>query len=300
MVRDLGSTNGTFVNGRRIGEETPLKPGDVVQFGNAPFHVACDSAVEPDRTQAEAIIDHATALLQFDRLMSQRAVTPHYQPIVRLEDQRIIAFEVLARSRMLGLETAKDLFETASLVRQEIELSRMLRDEGVRVGLTINGRPELFVNTHPAELDDSRLVPSLHELRKNHPAVPLVLEIHEFAVTNPNHMRIVQSELRALDIKLAYDDFGSGQARLIELVEVPPNYLKFDRKLVQGIHTAPEQRQQMLATLVRMTRDLGIVSLAEGLECQQDSETCLQLGFELGQGYFFGRPELPWKWNRRG
>ncbi|MGE3778432.1 MAG: EAL domain-containing protein [Pirellulaceae bacterium] len=299
FVRDLDSTNGTFVNGQRILQEAELKPGDVVQFGNAPFHVACDTGMEPDRTQAEAIVDHATALLQFDRLMSQRAVTPHFQPIVRLVDHQMQAFEVLARSRVLGLETAKDLFETASLVRQEVELSRLLRDEGVRVGRLITGMPELFLNTHPAELDDPRLVPSLQELRKNFPDSNLTLEIHEFAVTNPTHMRIVESELRALNIKLAYDDFGAGQARLIELVEVPPHYLKFDRRLIQGIHSSPEHRQQMLATLVRMARDLGIIPLAEGVEYREDSETCKQLGFELGQGFYYGRPEGPWIWNRK-
>jgi EAL domain-containing protein (putative c-di-GMP-specific phosphodiesterase class I) len=300
FIEDLGSTNGTFVNGRRISEETPLKPGDVVQFANAPFHVACDVSTEPDRTQAETIIDRATALLQFERLMSQRAVTPHFQPIIRMGDGQIAAFEVLARSRVLGLESAKDLFETAALVRQEMELSRMLREEGVRSGLSIPGTQEFFLNTHPAELDDPRLVPSLRKLREIFPHVPLTMEIHEFAVTKNQLMRNIGLELGTLNIKLAYDDFGAGQARLIELVEVPPHYLKFDQRLIQGIQSAPEQRQQMLATLVRMTRDLGVVPLAEGIEEPGDAATCRELGFELAQGYHFGRPEPPRRWSRGG
>jgi EAL domain-containing protein (putative c-di-GMP-specific phosphodiesterase class I) len=297
-VKDLDSTNGTFVNGQRIAEETSLQPGDVVQFANAPFHVSREASIQPNRTQAEPIVDHAMALLQFDRLMSQRAVTPHFQPIVRIADRAIVAFEVLARSQVLGLETADVLFETASLVQQEVELSRLLREVALRIGLSNPSIPELFLNTHPAELEDDRLIRSLQDLRNNFPRTPMALEIHEFAVTDPTRMRSIQRELRALNIRLAYDDFGSGQARLVELVEVPPDYLKFDRSLIQGICGAPEQRQQMLGTLVRMARDLGIVTLAEGVETAEDSQVCLQLGFELGQGYAYGRPEALGKWNR--
>jgi EAL domain-containing protein (putative c-di-GMP-specific phosphodiesterase class I) len=297
-VKDLGSTNGTFVNGRRIAEETLLQPGDIVQFANAPFHVSRDALIEPQCTQAEQIVDHAMALLQFDRLMSQRAVTPHFQPIVTIAERTIVAFEVLARSQVLGLETAQVLFETASLVQQEVELSRLLREEALRIGLSNPRIPELFLNTHPAEAEDDRLIPSLRDLRHAFPHTPMALEIHEFAVTDLTRMRAIQRELRSLKIKLAYDDFGSGQARLVELVEVPPDYLKFDRGLIQGICTAPEQRQQMLGTLVRMARDLGIVTLAEGVETAEDSQVCEQLGFELGQGYFYGRPEALGNWNR--
>ena len=53
---------------------------------------------------------------------------------------------------------------------------------------------------------------------------------------------------------------------------------------------AIDQWQQMIATLVQMARDLGIVPLAEGIETQAESETCLQLNFELAQGFYHGRP----------
>jgi EAL domain-containing protein (putative c-di-GMP-specific phosphodiesterase class I) len=147
-------------------------------------------------------------------------------------------------------------------------------------------------------LDDPRLIRSLRELRNAYPRLPMTLEIHEFAVTDPSRMRRIQAELRSMEMKLAYDDFGAGQARLVELVEVPPDYLKFDRQLVQNIGSAPDQRQQMLGTLVRMARDLGILTLAEGVESAEDSQACLQLGFQLGQGYFYGRPESSCTWNR--
>ena len=298
FVNDLGSTNGTFVNGQRISAEKPLKVGDVLQFGNAAFQVTCDAPVETEHTQSELIVDRATSLLQFDRLMSQRSVSPHFQPIVTLGTQSVIGFEVLARSRVMGLESAQALFDAASLVQQEVELSRLFRDEGMRTGLTLANSPELFLNTHPSESHDDRLVKSLGELRHKYPHATITLEIHEATVTDSVQMRELYGQLRALNIKLAYDDFGAGQARLIELVDVPPDYLKFDRKLIQDIHAAPAQRQQMLATLVRMVRDLGIAPLAEGVELVEEGEVCHQIGFTLGQGYLYGRPSAVHHWNQ--
>ena len=297
-VADLNSTNGTFVNGHRISAETPLMAGDVVQFGNVVFQVTCEKPLEVDCTQAELVVDRATMLLQFDRLMSQRAVTPHFQPIVTLGTQTIVGFEVLARSRVMGLESATALFEAAAHVQQEAELSRLFRDEGLRAGLTLVDVPELFLNTHPAELDDDRLVPSLRELRDKYPEAPITLEIHEATVTDAVRMRELHKQLREMNIKLAYDDFGAGQARLIELIDVPPDYLKFDRKLIQDIHAASPQRQQMLEALVHMVKDLGITALAEGVELEQEADVCQKLGFTLAQGFYYGRPDGPGTWRR--
>ena len=60
--------------------------------------------------------------------------------------------------------------------------------------------------------------------------------------------------------------------------------------LVRGIDAAPPQRQQILASLVQMVHDLGILSLAEGVETEAEGETCRQMGFDLAQGFFYGRP----------
>jgi EAL domain-containing protein (putative c-di-GMP-specific phosphodiesterase class I) len=108
-------------------------------------------------------------------------------------------------------------------------------------------------------------------------------------------MILLRNALAELKIGLAYDDFGAGQARMIELVEVPPDYLKFDMKLVQNIQTASVERQRMLASLVQMVRELGITPLAEGIETAGDDAICRQIGFTCGQGFFYGYPALPKK-----
>jgi EAL domain-containing protein (putative c-di-GMP-specific phosphodiesterase class I) len=152
----------------------------------------------------------------------------------------------------------------------------------------------LFVNTHPIEMEDiDLLVLSLRELRESAPERPLVLEIHEASVARSELMRKLRHALTEMRVGLAYDDFGAGQARLVELVEVPPEYLKFDMKLVQRLETASQERIKMTASLVQMVRELGIQPLAEGIETEGDHEICRQMGFTCGQGFFYGRPAQP-------
>ena len=114
--------------------------------------------------------------------------------------------------------------------------------------------------------------------------------MHEACAVDAATIKVLRLVLDDLGMQLAYDDFGAGQARLHELVEARPDYLKFDRKLVAGIDTASTDRQQMLESLVQMSRQLGIITLAEGIETPGEAQTCRRMGFELMQGYFFGRP----------
>lgn len=290
VIRDLGSTNGTYVNGRRIEAPVALNEDDLVQFANMAFRVRQQAGHHNTQTIQEDVYDRAMALVQFDKLMSQRAVTPYFQPIVALPSKEIFGYEILARSRLFGLETPKEMFHAAAQMNLEIELSVMLRWEGVEAARALPGPAHLFVNTHPRELAKPGLVESLQTLRDNHPDQRLTLEIHESAVTDAGQMAEVRTALTELDMGLAYDDFGAGQSRLNELVEAKPEYLKFDMSLIRGIDSASPQRQQVLASLVHMVRNLGIVALAEGVETSGESQTCEQMGMDLGQGYFYGRP----------
>ncbi len=291
MLHDLGSTNGTFLNGQRIPVEAYLHEGDLVQFANVVFRLKRQDAAGPSDTLQGENCDRAMALIQFDRLMTERAVVPFFQPILRSDNKRIIGYEVLGRSHLFGLKTPNVMFQAASQLNLESELSRLCRWVGVEIGTRFSPGEPLFVNTHPSEMADMDvLLLSLQELRDAFPECPVTLEIHEASVTSPSAMRELRAALDDLGYHVAYDDFGAGQARLIELIEVPPDILKFDLALTKEIDTAPLQRQQMLATLVRMVHDLGVVSLAEGMETEGEAKTCIELGFELNQGFYYGMP----------
>ena len=292
-LRDLGSTNGTFVNGERLRGEVSINHGDLVQFAQVVFRAAWVFKSHHSQTLQDDSADRALSLIQFDKLMTERAVIPHYQPILSLSTGRVLGYEALGRSRLFGLTDPQTMFRAAAVLDLEAELSRILREEGVHQAAGFPEKSIVFVNSHPSEIDDPALLEfSLRSLREAAPSRPLVLEIHEGTATQSNQMRELRAKLNDLNIGLAYDDFGAGQARLVELVEVPPDYLKFDMKLVQKIAEATSERQKMLQRLVQMTTELGIAPLAEGIETPEDGEVCEQLGFVCAQGYLYGRPAV--------
>jgi len=294
VVSDSGSTNGTFVNGVRINTPCKVKHGDLVQFAQIVFRAGIQSETRSSQTIQDDAADRALALIQFDKLMTERAVTPHFQPIVDMSNRETIGYELLGRSRLFGLTSPQAMFSAAAVLDLEAELSRILRYEGIRQSSPLPGDPQLFVNTHPAEMSEPGLLEfSLRELRELAPESRIVLEIHEAAVTQVTQMRELCAALKDMDIGLAYDDFGSGQARLIELVEVPPDFLKFDINLIRNIQNATADRRKMLVNLVQMVQELGIAALAEGIEQLEEHEVCLEMGFEFAQGYLYGKPALP-------
>ena len=162
------------------------------------------------------------------------------------------------------------MFLAASQLDLESELSAMLRLAGLQYGTKIPNAPNLFLNTHPAELVTCGLLKSLRHIREIYPEQPITLEVHEAAATDATMMKKLREELNALRMQLAYDDFGAGQSRLVELMAVSPDVVKFDMTLIRDINLAPPRQQQMLANLVRMVREMGIKALAEGVETEAE------------------------------
>ena len=103
-------------------------------------------------------------------------------------------------------------------------------------------------------------------------------------------MSRLSSILKDLDIKLAFDDFGVGEARLVELGEYRPDFLKFDMELTRSIDTASAKRLEVVRLLAKLVLDLGIEPLAEGIENIESHEILTEMGFTYGQGYFYGKP----------
>jgi len=297
-LADLSSTNGTLLNGDPLTGVAPLREGDVLQLATLEFRLA---VLEPGQT--EALFGSTTEIgnllpsllvertVQFRELLEQEAVAAHFQPIVGISDRRPMGYEMLGRSRHPSLPLGSwELFEIAAVVGAEAKLSRLFRRRGALDCRRLPAELVYFFNTHPAELREEGLLDSLEQLRAAHPELRVVLEIHEAAITEPASMARLQESLRELGIGLAYDDFGAGQTRLNELAAAPPDFLKFDRGMIEGIDRDRGSRSQLLAALVKMAGELGIRSIAEGIERQAEAEACADLGFELGQGFLLGIP----------
>ena len=291
ILRELNSTNGTFVNGEKLEGEITLNENDLIHLATLVFRIGHRSEGNTVfNTVHEDVCDQALAMIQFERLISDGGLYPHFQPIVTLENQERIGYEVLGRSRLFGLQSPHEMFAAASQLNMESQLSEAFRLRGVEIGTAFGPSTNLFVNTHPTELDRPELYQSLIDLRNAAPDQTITLEIHEAASTNLSMMSELRAVLNDLEIKLAFDDFGVGRARLVELGEVRPDYLKFDMKLTKNIENAPASRQELVALFANLVNSLGIKTLAEGVETRECHETLVEMGFQLGQGFYYGRP----------
>jgi len=113
-----------------------------------------------------------------------------------------------------------------------------------------------------------------------------VCEIHEAAVPDLKHMAEIRSGLQVLGVRFAYDDFGAGQARLLELVKEPPDILKFDYSLISGLTSPAATTYQLVKTLTELVNKTGSKTLAEGVESEDVVRACRQLGIDYIQGFF--------------
>ena len=104
FVRDLDSTNGTLLNGRPLQGIAGLCNGDILHFGNAMYTLCVQSSDDSvTATVATDTADDALGQIQFDKLINNPAIRPDFQPIVRLEDGLLVAYEALSRSQLVGL-----------------------------------------------------------------------------------------------------------------------------------------------------------------------------------------------------
>jgi EAL domain-containing protein (putative c-di-GMP-specific phosphodiesterase class I) len=304
-LTDLNSGNGTFVNRQQVHGSILLADGDIIHFGAAEFrfrkldpHAYAEALTPADgRT---VVVDRMPSLSEhflleerpFREMLRFGDVAALFQPIVQMHGGQLHAFELLGRGKHAKLPTSPiALFRLAAQLGGEVDLAEAFRRAGFAQLATVAPEATVFLNAHPAELFTERFYRSLGLLRAMVPTAGLVVEVHETAVARIEDIRTMAARLAEFDVRFAYDDFGAGQARLNELAEVPPHYVKFDMALVRDIHRAQERKQQLLAQLVRIVRDVGALSLAEGVETIEEAACCRQMGFDLVQGFLTGRPQ---------
>jgi EAL domain-containing protein (putative c-di-GMP-specific phosphodiesterase class I) len=301
-MRDLGSKNGTFLNRKKV-EDSAIQEGDIIHFAQLEFRLGRQEIEEPTD---EAVLEPPTLSIrnmalptqfleqtkELPELLREGRVATLFEPIVSFPSAAIAGYEVRGRGCHPRLpEGSQELFALAAGMSVEAELSRLFRRSAIEALAGKRNVGAIFLNTHAAELEEEdALVSSLAEAKETLPESTLVLEIHEGALDNPASIDGLRTQLARIGIGLAYDDFGAGQARLLELAEVPPNYLKFDVRFVHKIDQAPPSRRQLVASLVSVARDLKVYTVAMGIGSEAEADVCAKLGFTHAQGLFYGKP----------
>jgi EAL domain-containing protein (putative c-di-GMP-specific phosphodiesterase class I) len=301
-IRDLNSTNGTHVNTTRIDQPTSLFHGDVIHIAEKELRLIDTSRrvdTSPKPSDGRTFIGSTLTLSkelpygvgELEQLLEHDMLQPVFQDIQKC-DGSIYGYELLGRGSHPDLPSSPGaLFKIAESTGLEIELSERMRDLGLAVAAANGLHGPIYVNTHPREMtDQTRLFSSLRRARGLYPDLDIMLEIHEQAMTTTEFIRSLKCELTQLNIGLAFDDFGVGQSRLLELIEATPDVLKFDLELIHSVHRASVEKVSLIKKLLEFAREMQIATLAECVSNVEEYQSCLDLGFDLLQGFYLGKP----------
>lgn len=306
-LRDLDSTNGTFLNGQRI-EESPLADGDILLVADVELSFFCGRSRFP-RGAATQVLDlsrqefrgeePAVGMIgQVRRLQEtllHRAMGSLFQPVADLQSGRVVGYEVLTEDGQAGHgpEARAALATDCRLAARTRHVGRMV---AVEQCAALPGRLSIFVGLDASEIGADGLAEALGRLRgATDTGHRLVVEIPEGAASDIPYACRFRQQLHASEIGLAYGGFAAGQLQVIRQADVRPDFLKLAPSLVAAIDRNAQRRRQA-GSIVRAGRELGCDVIAVGVQSREEAETCRELGCRFGQGGLFGSPKPICSW----
>ncbi len=226
------------------------------------------------------------------------ALRIHYQPEVLLGDGLTVGFEALLRWQhpVHGLMGPDDFVPIAEETGLILPIGAWVLDQACRQAQAWNARGSggdgvvMSVNVSARQLADPHLVALVASTLENTALDPahLCLEVTE-SVAMEEGAILTLKHLKALGLRLAVDDFGTGYASLTYLKRLPLDVLKIDRLFVQRIASEPADRA-IVSAVASMARDLGLDVVAEGVETGDQAALLGQLRCTMAQGFHFSRP----------
>ena len=222
----------------------------------------------------------------------------HYQPQTSFRDGSLVGAEALVRWQHpeRGLVAPGVFIPLAEELGLIEEIGGWVMNEACRqmVAWDVAGLhlPRVAVNLSAHQLDSTDLATLVAAVLEAAPVSPerLELEVTESMVMrHPERASSVLAAIRFLGVEVALDDFGTGHSSLTQLKNLPLARLKIDISFVRDIGVNPTGEAIIRAT-VALARGLGLETVAEGVETEDQAEFLRQVGCDVAQGYLYGRP----------
>jgi diguanylate cyclase (GGDEF)-like protein len=235
--------------------------------------------------------------------LDDRRVLAYYQPVIDFATGRIVGFEALARiieddgSILPPLDFISVAEDSGLVVRLGAQVLEMACEEAQRwAPLGTTGPPlTIAVNLSARQFEPGDLSTVVATMLEQTGLTPssLHLELTETAIIDLRPDIVRQLELiRDLGVQIGLDDFGTGYASLTHLRRLPLSFVKIDQTFVQGIGE-DQSDERIVSAVVDLAANLGLRSIAEGVETIDQLSRLRELGCDQGQGYLFARPLPP-------
>ena len=229
-----------------------------------------------------------------DEVIRKKSVISYSQPIVDANEE-IYAYEVLSRfPREDGsLIYPNEIFTAARSRGRLYALDRLCRMAAVRYSAIL--KKKTFINFIPTSIYSPEFcLQSTVNLANQLHIDPnqFVFEVVESdKVDDIDHLKNILNYYKEKGFQYALDDVGEGYSTIEMLTDLQPHYMKLDIKYVQGVSTDPE-KQKVAQLFLKKAMELNATPLAEGIEGREDFEWLKQSGYQLFQGYLFGKPSV--------
>jgi diguanylate cyclase (GGDEF)-like protein len=295
MSFDLEASIGVAVHPMHADDfETLMQRADVAMYQAKETRTGIESyAADKDRnsTARLGMLGELRYALENDQLEL------HYQPKARLDTGEVVGVEALVRWRhpdrgMIQPDEFVPLAEQSGLMRlltqwvvnAALAQAADWRERGLRV--------HIAVNISVRDLHDVAFVEYLRTRLSWYgvPARCLQLEITEgVLMSDPTRAAATLRGLAALGLELSLDDFGTGYSSLVHLKRLPVREIKIDRSFVQRMDVN-EEDAAIVRSIIDLGGALGLRVVAEGVETVDAWNRLAELGCDLAQGYYLGRP----------
>jgi len=242
------------------------------------------------------------ALLQdapLRRVLEQERYMSHFQPIVDAEHPaEVFGYECLFRGldENGGTIPPGKLFRSAQLADMLFQLDRAARLSAIRGAAQHGIDKKVFINFQPSSIYDpvyclKSTVQAADEV--NIPHDTIVFEVVESEeVHDPNHLLDILRFYRTEGFQVALDDLGAGYGSLNLLHKLEPDFVKLDMDLVRDVNKNPF-KASMCENMLNFVRDVGVKSIAEGIETVEEWHWLRDHGVDYMQGYLFAKPGSP-------
>ncbi len=246
------------------------------------------------REMDETIRERRTLARELRQAISLEELVLHYQPLARAEDGEVCGFEALVRWRhpQRGMVPPMDFIPIAEESGLILPLGEWVLRRACADAAAWDKPLRIAVNLSPVQLNQPNLAAMVHEILMETGLAPrrLELEVTETALFK-DYQRALDNlrRLKALGVRIAMDDFGTGFSSLSTLQSFPFDKIKIDKSFVENIHRH-DRATAIVRAVLSLGRSLEIPVTAEGVETAEQLEFLRGEACAEVQGYAIGRP----------
>ena len=221
-------------------------------------------------------------------VIAERRFLAVHQPIIELRTGNTFAVEALSRFTAVPRRTPDEWFAEADRAGMRVSLELATASAALADLPRLRGDLAMTLNLSPAAAVSGRVGEVLFGM----PLDRVILELTEHSpVADYGALNAALAPWRAHGARLAVDDAGGGYSSFAHILNLNPDYIKFDVNLTRDIHL-DRPRQALARALVSFATEMHVGVIAEGIETAAQLEMIAELGTPYGQGFHLGRPRL--------